>query len=162
MTDKDDSLLGDLISMIPGYGAYRDQQSRRDDDRLTREFLGRRLRDCKSNLEAIGKRAVAEGDLELPAQVEKICNRVELAQNRLSSAVEGYAGWFSERKVDAKLLEEIGTLDANLVSLVDQLDSLTESAAEQSLASSAKEIDEALDLLHARIDRRTEVLKNGS
>lgn len=161
MSQKKDSILQDLSKRIPGYGSYLQQESRRDDDRLTRAFVAKRLGECKSNLDAVASAAVASGDLDTPARIEKLRNRVELAQNRITSAVEGYSGWFSKRTVDAKLLEEIGKLDENLVSLVDQLDATAQTYASQN-AWDAAEFLEIADRLHARIDRRTELLKTGS
>lgn len=161
MSDSNDSLIKDLTKMIPGYGAYVEQEARRSDDRLTREFLVRRLSDCKAKLDTLGKAAVSSGDLESPARIEAIRAEVDHAQSRLAAAVEGYAGWFSERKVDAKLLSEIGQLDSNLVSLVDQLDALAQSMVGSGNVNTA-EMSEATSLLHRRIDRRTEMLKAGS
>ncbi len=160
----DESLLNDLISMIPGYGAYREQESRRQDDALTREFLASRLRQCKSSLTQLGQQAVAAGDLELPAQVERLRDRVDLAERRLEAAVEGYSGWFSKRKVDAKLLKDVATLDANLVSLVDRLDTLCAALSPTSnpQQSDWSELSEVIDRLHTRIDRRGEILKSGA
>ena len=54
----DDSMLSNLSRLIPGYGAYREQESRREDDRRTRQFLSKRLADCKARLDAVGKQAV--------------------------------------------------------------------------------------------------------
>ncbi len=161
MSDNDKTLLGSLSRLIPGYGAYQDQESRREDDRRTRAYLVKRLSDGKARLDAVGKQAVAAGDLETPAALEGIRTRIELAQNRLAAAVEGYASWFGSRQVDAKLLDEIAKLDANLVSLVDQIDDFG-----KALLTAAKldtqELAEAAELLNARIDRRLELLNRGS
>lgn len=161
LSSKDDSILKDLTKLIPGYGSYVQQESRREDDRLTREFLVNRLSDCKSRLDALGQSALAAGDLDTPARIEKVRAAVDLAQSRLSAALEGYAGWFGERKVDVALLEEIGKLDANLVSLVDQIDQFASEQLKQSTFD-LSEISGVVDLLHARIDRRTQVLKAGA
>ncbi len=161
MSKNDDSLLRDLTSLIPGYGGYRESESRREDDRLTREFLVKRIDECKNAFDALGSEAVAAGDLESPLTIEKIRGRVSHAQSRLAAAVEGYAGWFNERKVDSKLLEDVAKLDSNLVSLVDQIEHFAKdrsSALDSRLAS----IAEAADLLHARIDRRHDLLRAGS
>lgn len=158
---KDDSILKDMTKLIPGYGSYVQQESRRDDDRLTREFLVNRLSDCKARLDALGQSALEKGDLDTPARIEKVRTSVDLAQSRLSAALEGYAGWFGERKVDVALLEEIGKLDANLVSLVDQIDQFASEQLKQSTFD-LSEISGVVDLLHARIDRRTQVLKAGA
>lgn len=156
-----DSLLRDLARLIPGYGAYLDQESRRVDDRITREFLVKRLADCKSKLDGVGKRLAESGNFEMPLKLEKLRDGMDLAQRRLAAAVEGYASWFGERTVDAELLGEVAQLDANLVSLVDQLDALGERLAEDP-ALDLTEFNQLLDLLHKRIDRRNEMIQSGS
>lgn len=161
MSEQDDSLLSDLTKLIPGYGSYVEQESRRSDDRLTREFLQKRLNDCKETLDQIGQKAIAQGDLDAPAKVEMVRAKVDLAQQRLAAAVEGYAGWFSERKVDAELLREIGNLDANLVSLVDQMDAIGKTILKSGSLEFSDYV-EAVDLLNTRIDRRNEILRRGS
>ncbi|MEM7479515.1 MAG: hypothetical protein AAF483_31400, partial [Planctomycetota bacterium] len=153
MSDK--SIISQIASLIPGYGGYLEQEERRKDDRVTREFLVSRLRHCKSDLDKRGKDAIGKGDLDLPAKLEPLHTQVDLAQSRLASAVEGYAGWFNDRKVDADLLGEIADLDAGLISLVDQLDSMSEDWGDET----ATEYAEALEQLHEQIDRRTTLLK---
>jgi hypothetical protein len=155
---KDKSILESLAGLIPGYSAYQEQESRRDDDRRTRAFLAKRLGDVKARLNATGKQAVSAGDFELPASLEPIHSRVDLARNRLAAAVEGYASWFGERQVDVALLDEISRLDANLVSLVDQLDDLAKQL-QASPKADTSELSQAAELLHARIDRREELLR---
>ena len=155
MSSKDESLLADLASLIPGYGAYREHESRREDDRLTREFLGKRITDCKSQLDAMAAAAANAGDLELPSRLEKLRKQLDLAQNRIASAVEGYSGWFNQRNVDTKTLEQVAKLDSNLVSVVDQIDQLCRSEPVD-----PQKVQESLELLHQRIDRRCDVLKN--
>ncbi|QDV26183.1 hypothetical protein [Aureliella helgolandensis] len=158
MSDQD-SILNDLLQLLPGYGAYRTQESRRQDDRLAREFLSKRLNDCKAALDQVGANAVAGGDLESPLKVEEIRQSVELARNRLTAAVEGYSGWFNSRTVDAELLGKIVELDQNMVSLVDRLDAFARAATEDAGQLDVAGMREVLTLLQTRIDRRTELLK---
>ena len=158
---KKDSFLQDLTKLIPGYGSYKTLESRREDDRLTRDFLAGRLQDCKKKLDSIGQAAVAAGDLDAPVKIEKLRSSIDLTQSRLRAALEGYAGWFSEKTVDEELLKTIGELDANLVSLVDQIDSiLAKLKADNS--NDFAELQEATELMQQRIDRRNEMLKSGS
>ncbi len=161
MSVDDDTLINAIQRKIPGYGAYREQEARRADDRLTRDFLVKRLREVLGQLNQLGAAAVAAGDLNAPLELEQLRKPLEHAQARLSAAVEGYAGWFSERTVDANLLAQVGTLDANLVSLVDQIDSFVQQLASGELSSKG-ELRDALDLLKTRLDRRHELLKTGT
>ena len=157
----EDTLLNAIKKKIPGYGAYRDQEARRHDDRMTRDFLTRRLNEILKTLEDKAAKAVAEGDLNAPLLYEQLRERVDLARNRLAAAVEGYASWLGERKVDAALLKQVATLDGNLVGLVDQIDDLAEKL-EVGARDVLSELGEAIDLLHARLDRRHEILKTGA
>jgi hypothetical protein len=155
-----ESLLSNLMRLIPGYGGYRDQESCREDDRLTRQFVVGRLQDCKRALDQLGARAVAAGDLETPAKTEGIRASIDLVQARLKSAVEGYSGWFNNRHVDAQLLRKVGELDASLVSIVDQLDASLAAASGEGHELDESAVVASLDLLRTRIDRRSELLRD--
>ena len=164
MSDDSGSLLQDLAKMIPGYGAYVEQEARRNDDRLTRDFLCRRLQDCKVHLDRLGRIAADAGDLDAPAKTEALRDELDRAQRRLEAAVEGYAGWFGARNVDSDLLKKVADHDANLVSLVDQLDALLsqvgEAASLDLTTPGGSDIEAALARLHDRIARRSELLQN--
>lgn len=160
MSADDDTLLNAIQRKIPGYGAYREQEARRRDDRLTRDFLVKRIGDALAGLDQRGARAVAAGDLDAPLLIEQLRQRLDHARSRLSAAVEGYAAWFGERKVDADLLQQVATHDASLVSLVDHIDALVKQFEGTDNATTA-ELREAIERLHARLDRRDELLKTG-
>lgn len=155
-----DTLVNALKKRIPGYGAYLEQEARRSDDRLTRELLTRRLAQTMNSLDSKGAKAVGEGDFDAPLILEKLRERIDLARSRLAAAVEGYASWFGERVVDAELLKQVATLDANLVGLVDQMDDLV-GKLDVKTKGATQELQEAVELLHSRIDRRHALLKSG-
>lgn len=158
MSEKDESIISKLAGLIPGYGGYREQESRRNDDRLTRDYLGVRIADCKKHLDQIASKAASAGNLDLPMVVEQIRDRLDHAQARLAAAVEGYSSWFGARNVDADLLEQVATTDANMVAIVDQIETLCKQQVSAATFEPAA-IAESVDLLHSRIDRRTEILK---
>lgn len=160
MDQKNESTWESLTRLIPGYGAYRSEEKRRDDDRLTRQFLIRRLQECKLKLERLGAGAVATGDLKSPAIIDRCAGGIDMAQSRLKAAVEGYAGWFNQRTVDEQLLHKILQHDSNLVSLVDQMDAAIQ--AWDGKDQPPVELSAAIELLHTRIDRRNELLQRGS
>ena len=161
MNSQSDSLLGDLVKRIPGYGGYRARESRRDDDRVTRAFLAERLDDCKTALDQLSQKAIAAGDLDAPLTIEQLRSRIDHAQARIRSAVEGYAAWFDSRDVDTELLDKIAALDANLISVVDQIDALAQRQRDKPSVASVGELAEVIDLLHTRIDRRNALITAG-
>lgn len=152
--EKTDSIVSDLKSLIPGFGSYRTLESRREDDRLTRDFLVKRIQECKSRLDSIGTKAAADGDLETPIKIDKYRNELDRARSRLAAAVEGYSNWFSKRTVDEKLLDQVCQQDSNLASVVDLIGELI-----QQSPLPTQQLKETIDLLHQRIDRRGELLR---
>lgn len=158
MSDSKNSKLVDLTSLIPGYSGYQNLESRRADDRATRTFLAKRLQEVKSALDVLGRNAINSGDLNTPLLVDSIRNQVDRARGRVNAAVEGYASWFSERKVDEAVLTKVSQLDSNLVSLVDQLAAMIQTAIDGAQPLDEAQVREAIDLLHTRLDRRKEIL----
>ena len=159
MSKEKSNALESLTKYIPGFGGYAKKEKRREDDRLTREFLARRLQECKVSLEKKTLPLVEQGNLDAVAKSEKLRHKIELQQNRLRAAVEGYASWFDERQVDEALLKEIADMDENLIGVVDRL--------QQAVApkDAAADIDwnlaeEMVTLLSDRFSRRQSTLQD--
>lgn len=158
VSSPDDSLLDDLIKLIPGYGAYRGQEDRRADDRQARKFVAQRLGDCKSSLDRCGAAAVKQAKLDMVAEIEEARDQVQRAQSRVSAAVAGYASWFGEKQVDEKLLKQVVQCDQELVSVVDRVDAFARQAADSLDAWDAPSLAKLLAELHLSIDRRNALL----
>jgi hypothetical protein len=154
VAENKDTIVSSIRAMIPGYGAYRAQESRREDDRLTRSFLIKRIDECKSQLDVLGLQAAKSGDLAIPLSLEKFRNELDRARSRLAGAFEGYVSWFSQRVVDEKVLEQVAQQDSNLVSVLDLIGGLL---GQSPLATD--KLKENIELLHQRIDRRNALLK---
>ncbi|MBX3420754.1 MAG: hypothetical protein KF752_04275 [Pirellulaceae bacterium] len=145
-----------LKSLIPGYMAYHALERRRDDDRLTRQFIVKRIEECKSKLDALGLSAAMRGDLDLPLQLERLRTELDRARSRISAAVEGYSHWFGGSQTDPQKLKQLTQQDQSLVSVVDLID--------QAIGQSplpVEQLDQHLQMLHQRIDRRGLLLSQG-
>ncbi len=146
-----------LKEWIPGFSGYAQLEKRREDDRLTRDYLAKRLQECKSQIEAMARPWVNAGKLEAVHEAEGIRHEIERQQSRVRSAVEGYASWFDSRKVDVPLLEKIAEMDSDMIGLVDRIqESLGNRPAD---LPDWKGVRELLELLSQRIDRRKSTLE---
>lgn len=144
-----------LKSLLPGYSSYQAIESRRNDDRMTRQWVAQRIDECKSQLDSLGVRAAAStGDFDTIMQIEGFRNELDRARSRVASAVEGYANWFSSQSVDQHLLKQLGQQDESLVSVVDLISTLI-----PQLPKSSEQLEENIQLLHQRIDRRALLLQ---
>ncbi|GIW99683.1 MAG: hypothetical protein KatS3mg111_3016 [Pirellulaceae bacterium] len=160
MTSAEANWFDKLAAAIPGYGAYRDQESRRRDDARTRDYLADRLAEVRHRLTEWMASAATAGDLKVPAQVEPLARRLELAENRLRAAVEGYASWFDEREVDADRLQRVLEHDQNLIALVDQIDQEVARMVAQQELPAASSVTDHVALLEERVGRRSDLLRN--
>lgn len=143
-----------LKSFLPGYSSYQAIESRRNDDRMTRQWVVQRIDECKSQLDSLSLRAVSTGDFETIMQIEGYHSDLDRARSRVAAAVEGYASWFDSRWVDQHLLKELGQQDESLVSVVDLIGTLI-----PQLPQTSQQLVENIQLLHQRIDRRTLLLQ---
>jgi hypothetical protein len=151
-----DSFMDNLTKYVPGFGSYRSEQKRRDDDMAVRKYLSDRLQECKRDLQAFMLPLVDQANFDAIGQGEKLRLSVELAQSKMRAAVEGYSSWFENTKIDESKLKQVLDLDNDLVAVVDRLHhEIT------NLASTAPNFAEAQSIvtsLRDRFSRRNELL----
>ncbi len=152
--------LESLAKLIPGYSGHLKLEQRREDDRLTRAFLSRRLKECKTALDSKLRQLMNTDPLQGVAEGEKIRKSIQHIQMRLESAVEGYASWFDQRVVDEALLKKVAETDASLVGLVDRLHQAIQTESKGSIDIAV--IESILHQLEQRIDRRHEILHSNT
>lgn len=115
------SMLDSLAKFIPGFGSYRTEQKRRDDDAAVRKYLSERLQDCKRELQARMLPLVDQANFMALTQGEKLRTHIETVQSRLRATVEGYSSWFESARIDEAKLKQVLDLDNDLVGVVDRL-----------------------------------------
>ena len=116
-----ESIMDNLAKYVPGFGAYRSEQKRRDDDLAVRKYLADRLQECKRDLQAFMTPLVDQTNFAAITQGEKLRSNIEMAQSKIRAAVEGYSSWFESTKIDEAKLKQVLDLDNDLVGVVDRL-----------------------------------------
>ena len=151
-----DSSLDVIAKYVPGFGSYRSEQRRRDDDVAARKYLGDRLQDCKRDLQAFVGPLVDQGNFQVIAQAEKLRSAIDIAQSKIRAAVEGYSSWFETSRVDEAKLKQILELDNDLVGVVDRLQNeITKLDAKSPSFEAASAV---VTNLKERFSRRAELL----
>lgn len=113
--------MDSITKYVPGFGSYRSEQKRRDDDLAVRKYLSERLQECKRDLQAFMVPLVDQPNFTAITQGEKLRSNIELAQSKIRGAIEGYSSWFESTKIDEAKLKQVLDLDNDLVSVVDRL-----------------------------------------
>jgi anti-sigma-K factor RskA len=151
-----DFMIDSFANLIPGFGSYRSEQKRRDDDVAARSYLVGRLQDCKRELQAIALQLLEAGNFQAIAQSEKLRSSMELAQSKIRAAVEGYSSWFESSKVDETKLKKVLELDNDLVAVVDRLQHEISQLSKDSFDTTSA--NEVVHHLKERFSRRAELL----
>ena len=169
MSDLRDRIKGDQSSLelladwIPGFKGYREQELRRDADRMVREHLVSLL------AEVHGKIRRATGDLAKAArlkqigQLDSLGKRLEKLTDMLRYADAGYTGWFAAVKVKEADLDRLYEYDVSLKQFIADLDAaVTELVAlpDDQMADALGKANGALDELDHMIKNREQVAMN--
>ena len=113
--------MDQLTNFVPGFGSYRSEQKRRDDDAAVRRFLAERLQECKRDLQSFMLPLVEQANFTALNQGEKLRTQMDTAQSKIRAAVEGYSSWFESTKIDEVKLKQVLDLDNDLVGAIDRL-----------------------------------------
>ena len=151
-----ESIMDSLTKYVPGFGSYRSEQKRRDDDSAVRKYLADRLQECKRDLQAFLVPFVDQANFAVITEGEKLRSSIELAQSKIRAAVEGYSSWFESTKIDEAKLKQVLDLDNDLVGVIDRLHHEI-----KNLAATAPKFSDAQSVvadLKERFSRRKELL----
>jgi len=113
--------MDSITKYIPGFGSYRSEQKRRDDDLAVRKYLSERLQECKRDLQAFMVPLVDQTNFTAITQGEKLRSNIEVAQSKIRGAIEGYSSFFESTKIDEAKLKQVLDLDNDLVGVIDRL-----------------------------------------
>jgi len=116
-----ESIMDSLSKYVPGFGSYRSEQKRRDDDSAVRKYLADRLQECKRDLQVFMLPLVDQANFSAITQGEKLRTSIETAQSKIRAAMEGYSSWFESAKIDEAKLKQVLDLDNDLVGVIDRL-----------------------------------------
>ena len=119
--EADERLLEKLARMIPGYGGYKDKELRREADKAQREYLSRRLRQQKEELQSQEGDMANRGFLDALGETDRTARRLERAMDRIRFASYGYAGFFDAVKVKEDELDLLYEFDERMVRHVDEV-----------------------------------------
>lgn len=162
--EADERLLEKLARMIPGYGGYKDKELRREADKAQREYLSRRLRQQKEELQSQEGDMANRGFLDALGETDRTARRLERAMDRIRFASYGYAGFFDLVKVREDELDRLYEHDASLLEEVEQIASKiseleVSSASEEDLRGSIKELDTLIAQLDRKLSEREDLLR---
>lgn len=146
------NVLERLTARIPGLRGYLERETRREVDKMERDWIAGRLDRARQSLQGHVRdwtRAGNLANLDLAASLDKLLDRFA---NRVRHADYGYTGFFDAAKIYEAELDRLYEFDLALVDKVEDLaariETLPGTASEpalRSLLEATEEADRAFD-----------------
>lgn len=154
-----------IAAKIPGFAGYMERETRRDVDKVQRDFCANKLFDQKTTIKRVLDELISGGDLDGIAPFEKLMNRIDRVAQKIRNAPRGYSGLFDTVKVDEDVLLKVYEYDLSLAEAVDEVAHKVSEMDPDDKAKLLKKVKEAVDLID-RVDdyfaRREEILRKGA
>jgi len=156
-------ILQRIGNYIPGFGGYMDRETRRDADKLQREFVSGKLAAQKTAVKRAVEDLMSNGTYDNLAQYEKLMNKLDKMAAKIGNASQGYTGMFDSIKIDEAGLERIYQYDLGLVEAAKEVElAATELAGlggEADKASAkARQMSDLLDRIEDYFNKRAEAI----
>lgn len=166
MSDLTDRIRGDespmqrILDWVPGFKGYRDQQQRREGDRLVRDHLVSLLSESHDKVRKATGDLAKQAKLKHMSALDSISKRIEKLTDLIRYADAGYSGWFAAVKIKEDELDRLYEYDVSLTQFIGDVQAAVEevmSASEDDLADAVGKVDDSLDELEHMVKNREKV-----
>ncbi|PWH16988.1 MAG: hypothetical protein DDG58_08670 [Ardenticatenia bacterium] len=110
-----------LAAKIPGYHGYKEKETRREADRLLRQYLVAQLDEERRRLIDIQRHMLDSGGLRMLDDVDRALIKVQKLGDMIRTASYGYAGLFDAIKVKEELLDVLYQFDSQMLEKVEAI-----------------------------------------
>jgi hypothetical protein len=154
-----------IAAAIPGFSGYQERETRRDVDKVQRDFCAEKLFAQKTAIKRVLEELISGGDIDGISPFEKLMSRIDRVAQRIRSADRGYSGLFDTVKVDDDDLMRVYEYDLSLTEAVTEVAHKVaemDAGERTKLMGKVKETIELVDRVDAFFTKREEVLRKGS
>lgn len=154
-----------IAAYIPGFSGYLEKETRRDVDKVQRDFCADKLMGQKTAVKRVLDDLISGGEIDGIAPFEKLMNRIDRVGQKIKNAPRGYSGLFDTIKVGEDVLLQVYEHDLSLAEAVTEVaHKITEMTAgdRAKLMAKVAETIELVDRVDAFFARREELLRKGS
>ena len=129
--EKDSNWFEKMLGKIPGFKGYFDRELRRDADKLQREFIVKKLKSAKENINDLIKNISGKRDLSLLNGYDNLLKEVDRCISTVKYADRGYSGFFDLVKIKRERLDEVYEVELLLVERSEELLAMTMGVVDQ-------------------------------
>jgi len=156
-----------FLNSLPGYSGYRDKENRRDADKAVRNRLVDELATRAKRVESIATSLANQRRISEVGPVNDLATEIRYLRDRINTASYGYGGLFSNRDINAAVLDQIRLFDESLFASLDRIDAAL-SAIDLSvssggdIAATAAAAKATLNEANGRFDLRSRVVESAA
>lgn len=115
--------LEKLAARLPGFGGYIERATRRQADRMLRDYIAGEVASLVNRFANIEKAILdSEGGLMLMSKTKSAKAKIQTYQDRVKAAFPGYSGFFAAVKIDEEALDRLYSFDEAQIRYADKLD----------------------------------------
>jgi C4-type Zn-finger protein len=152
---------------IPGYGGYKEKETRREADKMLRMHISKKLYNYRTDVLRVLETIVEEKRLEEINKVDKLSARIEILEDKIKYAEYGYSGFFDNVKVDEGVLDKIYEFDADLLQDINEMETEIEKLKEivddkDTFINEVEKLTHKLEDLDKHFETRKDVILEAS
>jgi hypothetical protein len=158
-----ESGLERLMSHVPGYSGYKEKETRREADKLLREYLVGQLDVRRRRLAELQRQLLDGGGLLFMDDIERAVTKVQKLADMIRTATYGYAGLFDAVKVKESQLDALYSFDNQMLEQVTAIQTPIDALAAAidsngDVNAAIKKIIKATEDANARWRQREDVI----
>lgn len=124
---EDRGLIKKLELAIPGFRGYRKREDLRIADSLLRRQLANKLKNLGMEIEGCRRDMLRNKEIAELEDVARIINNVQLTENRVRHAEQGYTGISADYRIDEEELNNMYEWDLSLLDNIEKIKQSIES-----------------------------------
>ncbi len=157
---EDKNWLERVLEKIPGVKSYKKKETRREANKIQRNYIGERLDSCLGKLDSLKLDLIKSAGMDALSEVDVSMRKLRTIRDRIQFADYGYSGMMDPVKVGVAKLDELMAFDKSLEgdasAIVELVGAM--SAASPSLRGDIGLLNGKIDALDARFAERERLI----
>jgi hypothetical protein len=114
-------LVSEITSILPGFSGYYEKEKRREEDKLLRDYLFKKIEDIEKKVYERIKKITKSKEMKEIEKYVSITKEIERLKDSIRYSSYEYKGFFDIVDVNEETLKEIVNVDIGLIKMVKEM-----------------------------------------
>lgn len=115
-------LIQELASIIPGFSGYFEMERRREEDKLLRDYLVKKIEEIEKKINEKIKKIAKSDEIKLLDNYGSVIKNIERIKDSVKFTSYGYKGFFDIVNIDEEVIRDILNIDYDMVRKIEEFD----------------------------------------